>query len=119
MKALMVAFGFIFLTGICFGHPADNVKMSFDSTGTILTIVANHSVKTPGNHYIMSIVVDVNGKELVKQTYLSQLNKNEQMALYKIIDIKKNDKLTVSTQCNITGRKKETLIYAFENKETK
>lgn len=92
-------------------HPADSIKMTFDSTGTILTIQVYHSVKNPNNHYISSITVDINGKEIVKQNFFRQGDSVMQVALYKIIDSKEKDKINVSTQCNIVGKKKATLIY--------
>lgn len=101
------------LAGIGFGHPAESIKMNFDSTGTILTVVVTHPVKTPTNHYISSITVDINGKEKVKQTFSRQLDNSDQIAIYKLIDAKKDDKINVTTQCNITGKKKETIIYTF------
>lgn len=113
MKIIISGVIFFIFAGMCFAHPAESVKMSFDSTGTILTVIVTHPVKNAGNHYIMSIIVDVNGKEQVKQTYASQLDKTEQVAVYKIFEVKKNDKINVTTQCNITGKKKETLVYSF------
>lgn len=114
MKVLLGLFFLFCSSTFVTGHPAESVKMSFDSTGTILTIAVNHPVKTPSNHYISSIIVDINGKEQVRQIYSSQINKTEQIAIYKLFNIKKNDKINVTTQCNIMGKKKETIIYSFE-----
>jgi len=38
MKTLLGIVLFLFLCGMVFAHPVDSVKMSFDSTDTILTI---------------------------------------------------------------------------------
>ncbi|MEO0092422.1 MAG: hypothetical protein ABIK61_06915 [candidate division WOR-3 bacterium] len=94
-------------------HPADSIKMTFDSTGTILNIQVYHSVRNPNNHYINSIMVDINGKEIVKQNFFRQNDNLTQVALYKIIDVKEKDKINVTTQCNIAGKKKATLIYTI------
>ncbi|MBS4015637.1 MAG: hypothetical protein KGZ86_04300 [Candidatus Latescibacteria bacterium] len=114
MKALLGLIMFLSLSTIMFGHAAESIEMSFDSTGTILFINITHPVKTPNNHYISSIIVDVNGKERIKQTFPAQIDNAQQVAIYKLFDLKKDDKISVTTQCNIMGRKKETLIYSFE-----
>ncbi|MCX7785387.1 MAG: hypothetical protein N2201_04065 [candidate division WOR-3 bacterium] len=92
-------------------HPADSIKMTWDSTGTILNIQVYHSVKNPNNHFISSLMVDINGKEVIKQNFFRQVDKIAQFALYKIIDVKEQDKINVTTQCNIAGKKKATIIY--------
>jgi len=50
---------------------------------------------------------------MTKQSYSNQLNKNEQVAIYKIIDAKKDGEINATAQCNIAGKKKETLVYTF------
>jgi desulfoferrodoxin (superoxide reductase-like protein) len=102
---------------IALAHPPDSLKMSFDSTGTVLTITTFHTVKNPSNHYINSIIVERNGKEIIKQSFLTQYSNKEQIALYKIIDVKKDDKITVTAQCNVSGRKKQTLVYQVEEQK--
>ena len=103
----------LFIGDVIFAHPPDSLKMSFDTTGTIMTVRAFHSVKMPNTHFILQITVDLNGKQLITQNFSSQLNKNEQVVIYKIIDAKKNDKIGINAQCNIMGKKKETFIYTF------
>jgi len=103
----------LFMSSVIFAHPPDSLKVSFDTTGTIMTIRALHSVKTPNTHFILQITVDLNGKQLITQNFSSQVNKNEQVTIYKIIDAKKNDKIGITAQCNIMGKKKETFIYTF------
>ncbi|MDH5185556.1 MAG: thiosulfate oxidation carrier complex protein SoxZ [candidate division WOR-3 bacterium] len=107
---------FLYLAGIiCFfitsaiAHPPDSLELNLDSTG-ILSIKVFHTVKDEAKHYITKIVVELNGKEIIQQSVNSQVSKNEQHALYRIIDAQEGDKITVTAICNITGKKKETLM---------
>ena len=97
----------IFVTG-SMAHPADSLVMSIDSNG-LLSIQIYHPVKNQAKHYINKVTVELNGKEIIQQSFKSQTDKTIQDLVYKIIDAKENDKITVTTYCNITGKKKETL----------
>jgi predicted metallo-beta-lactamase superfamily hydrolase len=97
----------IFITG-SIAHPADSLLMNIDSNG-LLTIQIHHPVKDQAKHYINKVIVELNGKEIIQQSFKSQTDKTIQELVYKIIDAKENDKITVTTYCNITGKKKETL----------
>jgi desulfoferrodoxin (superoxide reductase-like protein) len=114
MKMLFGLAVILCLSTVMFGHAAEDIALSFDSTSTILSISVTHPVKTTNNHYISSIVVDVNGKERIRQSFPSQFNNTEQVAVYKLFDLQKDDKVNVTTQCNIMGKKKATIIYTSE-----
>ena len=107
----------IFLTS-SMAHPADSLLMNIDANG-LLTIQIYHPVKDPAKHYIHQVIVELNGKEIIKQTFNSQVDKTAQELIYKIIDAKEKDKITVTAYCNITGKKKETLTLTIvEGPET-
>lgn len=115
---------FIIIAIICIlangslAHPPDSLKLSIDTTG-ILSVKVHHPVKDQAKHYIHQVTVELNGKEIIKQTFNSQTDKTEQELVYKIIDAKENDKITVTAYCNITGKKKETLtLTRVEEPET-
>ncbi len=109
--ALLIA---LLFNGLLSGHPAEAIKISFDSTATILTVNVIHPVKNIENHYISSIVIDINGKEKIKQNFNWQFNETEQLATYRIFDLKKGDKINITTQCNRIGKKKESFVYSIQ-----
>lgn len=111
---VIIAILCIFATG-SLAHPPDSLQMSIDSTG-ILLIQVYHPVKDHTKHYINKITVELNGKEIIQQTLNSQTNKIVQELIYKIIDAKANDKITVTAYCNITGKKKDTLTLTVSEK---
>jgi len=102
-----------------FAHPPSGLELEFDPIEHILTIVILHPVKDFSKHYIYKITVELNEKEIIRQEFKIQSNKEEQEAIYMIIDAKEGDKITVTAYCNISGKKKETLeIGLQENIET-
>ncbi len=99
-------------------HPADSLVMSIDSNG-LLSIQIYHPVKDHAKHYINKVTVELNGKEIIQQSFKSQTDKTVQELIYKIIDAKENDKITLTAYCNITGKKKEMLtVTIVEEPET-
>ena len=92
-----------------FAHPPSGLELEFDPIEHILTIVILHPVKDFSKHYIYKITVELNEKEIIRQEFKIQSNKEEQEAIYMIIDAKEGDKITVTAYCNISGKKKETL----------
>lgn len=111
---IIIAIICIFANG-SLAHPPDSLKLSVDTTGTLLVKVY-HPVKDQVKHYINQVLVELNGKEIIKQTFNSQTDKTAQELIYKIIDAKANDKITVTAYCNITGKKKDTLTLTVSEK---
>jgi len=104
---IIIAMLGIFISG-ALAHPPDSLRLSLDST-QLLTIQVFHPVKNPVKHYINKVVVDLNGKTIIEQSLSSQTDNKVQELIYKIIDAKVKDKITVTANCNITGRKKDIL----------
>ncbi|MEO0093768.1 MAG: hypothetical protein ABIK67_05895 [candidate division WOR-3 bacterium] len=91
-------------------HPADAVEINFDSTYT-LTINIHHPVKKfPSDHYINQVTVKLNDKEIIKQVFKSQTDKDWQNIFYKVIDAKPNDKITLTAFCSLFGKTTEMFI---------
>lgn len=90
-------------------HPASAVKLEYDSASRILKIIAAHETKKPAEHYIQSVVVRLNGKEIVRQVFASQEDVTALTVSYKVFDAKPGDTFEVTTVCNVFGKKKETI----------
>ncbi len=101
----------LLLSSVALAHPPDSLIMSFDSTSTVLTVRIFHTVKNTTNHLINDVAVNLNGKPMITQKFSSQLNKDEQVVIYKIIDAKANDKIAVTAKCNVMGKKTAELTY--------
>jgi hypothetical protein len=90
-------------------HPASAVRMEFDPPTHVLKIAVLHDSKKPAEHYIKTVVVSLNGREIVRQEFASQEDGTGQTVSYRIIDAKAGDTIDVQTVCNVFGKKKETL----------
>jgi len=107
--ALLFTIVFMFSVAVLSAHPASSVAAEFDKKENLLTITYNHQVKNASNHYIMDITVKKN-KEVIITQKLSYQDSNEGGSLvYKINDLKTDDKLDISAKCNKFGTKSTSL----------
>ena len=118
MKATVTAF-LILVTVPLFAHPPKNITLEYDNDAKILNVVIQHSVSNASKHYVNKVVVEVNGKKQIEQTFTRQMDGEKHEVLYKIVDVDEGDKLTVTGYCNIAGRKKSELIISAEQPEEK
>jgi len=118
MKASVTAL-LILVTVPLFAHPPKNVTLEYDYDTKILSVVVQHSVNNISKHHINKVVVEVNGKKQIEQTFTRQMDAEQHEVLYKIIDVDEGDKLTVTGYCNISGKKRSELIVSAEHPEEK
>ena len=111
---IIIAMLGIFASG-ALANPPDSLRMNLDSTG-LLTVQVFHLVKDPAKHYITKVVVELNGKTIIQQSLSSQTDNKVQELIYKIIDAKVKDKIAVTANCNITGKKKDILTVGEKSK---
>lgn len=91
-------------------HPPKSLSLEYDSDSDILTVDVMHSVKDAAKHYVNKVVVKLNGRKIVEQTFKRQVDEEVQQVTYKVIDAVEGDKLTVTGYCNISGKKSAELI---------
>jgi len=97
----------VFAGNLALAHPPSQIAASFDPETSLLTIRILHSVPDPrGDHYIDEVRVFLNGKEVIRQYFFSQLSAQEQQAQYLIVDAKKGDVLEVFAHCSKFGDRK-------------
>lgn len=113
MKALVTAL-LLFVAVPLFAHPPKNVTIQYDGDTQILSAVIEHSVKDASKHYVMKVVVEVNGKKQIEQTFKRQMDGEQHEVVYKLVDANDGDKVTVIGYCNISGKKKSELVISTE-----
>ena len=107
---LLLILGFIFTqSAVLMAHPPSKIILEFNAETSILKIEMPHAVKEISEHFINKVEVKINGKEILKQEFLTQQDPEKQTVLYQIHDAKSGDKLEVTAHCNVFGKKKETL----------
>ena len=106
MRNTILAIIFL-LSGIqsVFAHPASRVNLSFKLSDHILTVVAEHNTKNVIAHRIDQIIVQINGKEIIQQTFTIQYDQEKQKATYLIPGAKEGDEIVVITHCSVHGKK--------------
>ena len=89
-----------------FAHPASKVNVTYHLEDHILIIVAEHDTKDVIKHRIDQIIVQLNGNEIIQQTFAIQLDQEKQKATYFIPEAKEGDEIVVITRCSMYGKKK-------------
>jgi len=95
--------------GLLFAHPAGKVSAAYDAKTQILKIDYDHKVSSAKDHFIYNITVQVNGKKTIEQVIFIQDNENGGSYSYKMLGLKKGDKINVITDCNKGGKKSSAI----------
>lgn len=107
---VMLTLSAVIQSGSAWGHPPGEIELEFDLDQGRLEIAAFHTVRDSSEHFIDRIVVQLNGEEIVEQKFRSQTDSKVQIVEYRIIDAKPGDQIEVTARCNISGRKKDSLV---------
>lgn len=112
MKNYIIALIVLFLglSTVLSAHPAAAVTVGFNKEDNLLSVSFNHKVKDNADHYIKEIVVTLNKKEIIRQQLGLQDNNDGGALLYKINNLKVNDRLDITTICNKVGKKSQSLV---------
>ncbi|MBN1896038.1 hypothetical protein JW906_16250 [bacterium] len=105
-KILMILF--LFCSIRTFAHPPKSITIHFDPATHILKVTMHHEVKDTVKHFINRIDIVWNEQDAVRQDFAIQLDSGKQEALYILPGAKPGDKITVTSHCNVYGKKKET-----------
>ncbi len=107
-----IIFIILFTALVCslaIAHPASKVDISYDNQNQQVEVKIIHMVGDVTKHYIKNAKIYLNGKEIINQHAKSQVNKKMQHFLYKVIDVKKGDKVKVEVKCNKHGTRTESI----------
>lgn len=110
LKGFVVLLLFFVIVGTGFSHPPGSVELEFSVTDHVLKVLVKHASRDQGAHFIDGITIILNGKTVVEQTFLSQMDKGKQEASYILHDAKPGDEITVIARCNKYGEKKKKII---------
>jgi hypothetical protein len=92
-----------------FAHPPSGIKLSFDGDARLLQVTVMHDTQKPDEHFIKSIQIRINGKDAVRQSYIKQTDPQKRTALVLLEDVKAGDEISVTGECNVFGKKTETV----------
>ena len=100
---------FLFLIGSASAHPPSAIRLSYDATQRMLQIVVMHDTKKPAEHYIKTVLVELNKKKILEQAFSKQSDPEKRTAAYILEDVQSGDVIAVTGVCNVFGKKTEIL----------
>ena len=113
MRSIMITlFCALLLTVLCvpaFAHPAEKVLLKWEADTETLDVLAAHPVSNPARHYIVSIIVTVNGAKAAEKAYTAQTDPTGTHERFVLSGIKAGAVIEVTTRCNVSGTLKETI----------
>lgn len=99
-----------FIASACMAHPPAEVKLEYHAETQILSMNILHPTPDIQKHFIEEIIVMLNGKELVKQLFNTQMQAEGHKAICMVYGAKPGDEIVVIAKCNVFGKKKVSYI---------
>ena len=86
-----------------FAHPPKDVVCSWNAQNSTLTVSATHEVKAPAKHFVLTMTLLENGKQIVFKQYTKQDSAEKFTDSVLLKGMKSGTKLRVILMCNIMG----------------
>lgn len=115
MKKVFIIITALLLFISIFAHPPMKIHAYFDTEISKIYVEITHKVKNAQKHYIQTIKVYRNDKEIVNQAFDMQFDENTQKAEYLIPGMNTQDTFKIFAQCNLGG--KDTEVFLIDEEE--
>lgn len=99
----------LFAAPSAFADPPQEIGLTYDLSAQTLTVNITHKSFATGMHYIKQIDIKRNSEPISTNSYKSQPGKTSFAYAFKI-PAAANDKLEVTTTCNLRGSKAASLM---------
>jgi hypothetical protein len=99
MLAGFLALAFLFQPAVAAAHPANDIKFEYNAGEKRLAITVIHGIRDSSKHFIDSLKVAIDGKEMIKQIFMSQYDNKGQETAYIIIDAKEKQTVKADSHC--------------------
>ena len=96
-------------------HSPAGVNLDYDSQNQTLNVTTTHMVSNPSGHYVMKIVVEKNGTQVLTSEYKSQPASTTFSYDYPI-NATRGDVLKATAYCSITGSRSGQITVAEDAK---
>lgn len=104
IKVLFVAALFIMAAAsAALAHPPKSVSCSWNGQTSTLTVTASHEVNDAAKHYVLTLTVLENGKQIVFKQYSKQDSAAQFSDSVLLKGMKSGTKLRIILMCNIMG----------------
>ena len=113
MKKMISIFCALLLASTqAFATPPSDIKIQFDPATKLLSALVYHQVSDPENHYVKTVVIRLNGKEVETLSFNKQDNNATQTVMATVPEAKKGDMLSVEAHCCLNGKLKKEIKVA-------
>jgi len=109
MKKIILLSLLTLISALALAHPAGAQNLRWDAKTNYLYVSYDHSVKNPADHFIQSVVIQVNGKTIITQLLTLQDTNQGGALVFKLPGMKKNDKIVMVSDCNKGGKKTSSI----------
>lgn len=108
-KHFFVLIMFVFIPFCIKAHPPKKVVITYDKATSTAKIVVTHPVNDVKTHFVKSVVISVDGKEVKTINETQQQTNTTETVEIVLTGIKPGMKIEAIATCNIMGSKKGKL----------
>ncbi|MGE3062188.1 MAG: hypothetical protein AB7T10_00930 [bacterium] len=108
MKIALCAL-FLITSLTLFAHGPSSIDLTINDSLNLLYVKVYHNVPSVTAHYIKSIKLIVNGKDLIDERFSRQSSKEFEEAYFLYAPSQTDTSVEISASCNIFGGKKTKL----------
>ena len=107
----MVLLSILLLTSVqLIAHPPTDIIITYNLATKTISVIIEHAVKDPLEHFIHEGLVKVNGKKAVDQEAICQTSAEGQVFTYIIPGLKEGDTVSVTGDCNKFGELEKSVV---------
>lgn len=89
--------------GVGFAHPPVDMEVAYDPESKEVAVTIVHPVSDPTEHWIKTVDIAINDKEILEHTISRQDNDQEQVVHYRIPDAVCGDLIGIEGYCSTGG----------------
>ncbi|MFH1479287.1 MAG: hypothetical protein ABIG92_05900 [Candidatus Omnitrophota bacterium] len=109
-KIILVVFS-LFLSGrIAYAHPPSDIEAVYDRETKSLNVTVYHDVRTPERHFVESVSIKLNDKDLIVREFKSQTNESTQKFGIPVENDGLDNAVTIEAFCNLSGDLEKTIV---------
>jgi len=86
-------------------HPPKKIEAKYNAEKKTIQITLNHDVKDVAAHFIKTVIISVNGKEVLTKSIEKQSSLENEDITIELKDVKSGDEIVITGVCNKFGKK--------------
>lgn len=86
-------------------HPPKKIEAKYNADKKTIQVTLSHDVKDVTTHFIKTVIISVNGKEVVNKSIDKQTSLENEDITIDLKDVKAGDEIAITGVCNKFGKK--------------